>query len=38
MLRPEYALTRSQDLEEYFHDAGNFIGRKSEWISDFTIF
>ena len=34
MLRPKYAKTRSQDLPEAFHDAGQFYwGRKSAFLS-----
>ena len=39
MLSPEYVLTRSQDLEDYFHDAGQFYwGGKSQWGPDSNIF
>ena len=34
MFYPEYALTRSQDLEEAYHDAGQFYwGQKAAWLS-----
>ncbi len=33
MLRPEHLLTRSQDLEERFHDVGQFYwGRRQAWV------
>jgi len=33
MLQPEHALTRSQDLEEAYHDAGQFYwGRTDAWL------
>lgn len=38
MFYPEHALTRSQDLEEAFHDAGQFYWGLSEaWLSGKTI-
>lgn len=34
MLHPEHALTRSQDLEEAYHDTGQFYwGRRDAWLS-----
>lgn len=34
MFQPEHALTRSQDLEEAYHDVGQFYwGRKSAWLA-----
>ena len=34
MFNPEYFTTRSQDLEEAFHDAGQFYwGRASAWLA-----
>lgn len=34
MFQPEYALTRSQDLEEAYHDVGQFYwGQKSAWLA-----
>ena len=34
MFYPEHALTRSQDLEEAYHDVGQFYwGSKSAWLS-----
>ena len=34
MFQPEHALTRSQDLEEAYHDVGQFYwGHKSAWLS-----
>lgn len=39
MLHPEYFLTRSQDLEEAFHDAGQFYwGRPHAWLNQRPIF
>jgi N-acylneuraminate cytidylyltransferase len=39
MLHPEFFQTRSQDLEESFHDAGQFYwGRASAWRSAETMF
>jgi N-acylneuraminate cytidylyltransferase len=39
MFAPEYFNTRSQDLEEAFHDAGQFYWGKSEaWIAEKVIF
>lgn len=39
MLYPEHANTRSQDLEEAYHDAGQFYwGRSSAWLSGQPIF
>lgn len=36
---PEHVLTRSQDLEETFHDAGQFYWGKTEaWLSDRSVF
>lgn len=38
MYEPEHALTRSQDLEEAYHDVGQFYwGRKSAWLSETPI-
>lgn len=38
MFQPEYAATRSQDLEEAWHDAGQFYwGRSEAWLADKTI-
>lgn len=38
MFQPEHALTRSQDLEEAYHDAGQFYwGRKTSWQARKTI-
>jgi pseudaminic acid cytidylyltransferase len=35
MLEPEHRLTRSQDLEEAYHDAGQFYwGTRDAWLSD----
>lgn len=34
MFQPEHALTRSQDLEEAYHDVGQFYwGKKSAWLA-----
>lgn len=34
MFQPEHALTRSQDLEEAYHDVGQFYwGQKSAWLA-----
>lgn len=34
MFQPEHALTRSQDLEEAYHDVGQFYwGRKEAWLA-----
>jgi len=34
MFQPEHALTRSQDLEEAYHDVGQFYwGRRSAWLA-----
>ena len=34
MFQPEHALTRSQDLEEAYHDVGQFYwGRRAAWMS-----
>ena len=34
MYQPEHALTRSQDLEEAYHDVGQFYwGKKSAWLA-----
>ncbi len=39
MFHPEHLNTRSQDLEEAFHDAGQFYwGTSSAWISDTPVF
>ena len=39
MFQPEHFNTRSQDLEEAFHDAGQFYwGRTAAWIADKPIF
>ena len=39
MFNPEYFNTRSQDLEEAFHDAGQFYwGRADAWINEKPIF
>lgn len=39
MFNPEHAATRSQDLEEAFHDAGQFYwGRASAWVARKPIF
>lgn len=39
MFQPEYFDCRSQDLEEAFHDAGQFYwGRAKAWLSEKTIF
>lgn len=39
MLSPEYLNTRSQDLEEVFHDAGQFYwGHSNAWLSHLPIF
>jgi pseudaminic acid cytidylyltransferase len=39
MLHPQYLNTRSQDLAEAFHDAGQFYwGRASAWIAERPIF
>jgi len=39
MIQPENMLTRSQDLQEAFHDAGQFYwGVKSAWLSGKDIF
>lgn len=38
MFQPEHALTRSQDLEEAYHDVGQFYwGRKSAWLAGKTL-
>jgi len=38
MFQPEHALTRSQDLEEAYHDAGQFYwGRRAAWLAGKTI-
>ncbi len=38
MFYPEHALTRSQDLEEAYHDVGQFYwGRRSAWLSSTPI-
>ena len=39
MLHPEHALTRSQDLPEYVHDAGQFYwGRAQAWCDGLPIY
>jgi len=39
MLLPEFALTRTQDLQQTFYDAGQFYwGKKSAWVSEEPIF
>lgn len=39
MLMPEHFLTRSQDLTEYFHDAGQFYwGTPKAWLSGEPVF
>ncbi|MFG0462312.1 pseudaminic acid cytidylyltransferase [Pseudomonas sp. yb_1] len=39
MFHPEHSLTRSQDLEEAFHDAGQFYwGRGAAWLAEAPIF
>ncbi len=39
MLQPEHLMTRSQDLEEAYHDAGQFYwGQASAWLTDKPIF
>lgn len=39
MLFPEFEITRTQDLEHYYSDAGQFYwGRKSAWDSGLPIF
>ena len=39
MFQPEHFNTRSQDLEEAFHDAGQFYwGRAAAWIADKPVF
>ena len=39
MFHPEHFNTRSQDLEEAFHDAGQFYwGRSSSWLGGKPIF
>jgi N-acylneuraminate cytidylyltransferase len=39
MFWPEHRLTRSQDLEEAFHDAGQFFwGRRDAWVEQRPIF
>ncbi|MFK7941522.1 MAG: pseudaminic acid cytidylyltransferase [Paracoccaceae bacterium] len=38
MFQPEHALTRSQDLEEGYHDAGQFYwGRREAWLAGKTL-
>lgn len=38
MFQPEHALTRSQDLEEAYHDAGQFYwGRRAAWLAEKTL-
>jgi len=39
MIQPEYFTTRSQDLEETYHDAGQFYwGRSESWLEGKNIF
>lgn len=39
MIQPEHRLTRSQDLEETYHDAGQFYwGRAEAFMGDATVF
>ena len=39
MIMPEFELTRTQDLEDYYQDAGQFYwGKKDSWISGSPIF
>jgi N-acylneuraminate cytidylyltransferase len=39
MFQPEHFNTRSQDLEEAWHDAGQFYwGRAQAWLTDKPIF
>lgn len=39
MFQPEYLLTRSQDLEESYHDAGQFYwGRTEAWLNRLPIY
>lgn len=39
MLHPEHIGTRSQDLEEAWHDAGQFYwGKASAWLADLPVF
>lgn len=39
MFHPEHSLTRSQDLEEAFHDAGQFYwGKCAAWLAETPIF
>jgi len=39
MLSPEFSLTRSQDLDEAWHDAGQFYwGKFESWIEEKEIF
>jgi len=39
MFQPEYLMTRSQDLEEAYHDAGQFYwGRSHSWLEESPIF
>ena len=34
-MEPDHELTRTQDLEDFFHDSGQFYwGRKSAWLSE----
>lgn len=38
MLHPENALTRTQDLDPYYHDAAQFVfGRRDAWIAGKTV-
>ncbi|RDE22571.1 pseudaminic acid cytidylyltransferase [Motiliproteus coralliicola] len=39
MFQPEHFMTRSQDLEEAYHDAGQFYwGRREAWLGEKTFF
>lgn len=39
MFQPAYMATRSQDLEEAYHDAGQFYwGRSDAWLKEIPIF
>jgi len=39
MLWPQHLMTRSQDLEETYHDAGQFYwGRRDAWLSERAVF
>ena len=38
LVSAEHAKTRTQDLEEYYHDAGQFVfGRRTAWLSGHTV-